>query len=215
MADDEHAQSTLGKKPGAENGVNLDAATAYELYAREFLRQRDASNIGAEVIGEWATCLHRGASVLEVACGGGEPITRELQRKNLKLWAIDSAKTLVTAFQQRFPDIPIRCERFQDSDFFGQRFDAAVAVGLIFLLAEDEQKILLQKMSSALKPHGHLLFSAPSQVASWRDLSTGIDSLSLGHQAYVSLLKEAGMRLLCTYQDRGGNHYYAAQKIGA
>jgi 2-polyprenyl-3-methyl-5-hydroxy-6-metoxy-1,4-benzoquinol methylase len=205
----------LGKNPGAENGVNMDSATAYERHAREFLRQRDASKIGAEVVGEWASSLHRGASVLEVACGGGVPITCELQRKNLKLWAIDSAKTLVTEFQQRFPDIPICCERFQDSDFFGQRFDAAVAVGLIFLLAQGEQKVLLQKMSSVLKPNGHLLFSAPSQRCSWQDLTTGIDSLSLGYQAYVSLLNDAGMRLLGTYRDQGGNHYYSAQKLGA
>jgi 2-polyprenyl-3-methyl-5-hydroxy-6-metoxy-1,4-benzoquinol methylase len=191
----------------------VDSASAYEQHALAFLRHRDASSIGAEVVREWTNTLHQGAHVLEVACGGGEPITRELRSKNLQLWAIDSAQTLVTTFQQRFPDIPIRCERFQDSDFFSKSFDAALAVGLIFLLTEQEQCVFFEKMSAALKPGGHLLFSAPSQHCSWRDLSTGIDSLSLGYQAYVTLLADLGFTMLRTYQDKGGNHYYAAQKL--
>src|SRR5262245_34438126 len=98
----------------------MDAAGAYEANARAFIRGRDRSPIGAGVVEQWARTLGKGATVIELACGGGYPVTTVLDAAGLRLWAVDAAPTLVAEFKTRFPGIPVRCERVQDSSFFGR-----------------------------------------------------------------------------------------------
>src|SRR5262245_45092092 len=65
----------------------MDSAKAYETHAHEFLRGRDTSPIGAVVVDQWSRTLRRGATVIELACGGGYPITRALEAAGLQVWA--------------------------------------------------------------------------------------------------------------------------------
>jgi len=88
-----------------------DAAAAYEAHAASFLRTRDASPVGSRVVAQWARTLPPGAEVLELACGGGQPITQALHAAGLALWAVDASPTLLTAFARRFPAVPKRCAR--------------------------------------------------------------------------------------------------------
>lgn len=56
----------------------MDSAEAYEFNARDFSRGRDPSPIGTRVVDQWAGTLRPGATVIELACGGGYPISRAL-----------------------------------------------------------------------------------------------------------------------------------------
>lgn len=87
----------------------MDSASAYEGRAHEFLRGRDKSPIGTHMVDQWNRTFRRGATVIELACGGGYPATRVLSSAGLQLWAIDSSPTLVAEFQSRFPAIPVQC----------------------------------------------------------------------------------------------------------
>ena len=192
----------------------MDSAEAYESRAHEFLRSRDPSSIGTQVVDQWAHSLRRGATVIELACGGGYPISRVLDAAGLKLWAVDSSPTLLAEFQSRFPNIPIQCARVQESDFFGWNFDGVIAIGLLFLLSESDQIDLIARVAEILVPNGRFLFMAPIQVGIWKDLSTGVECSSLGQERYGELLRNAGFRVLATYTDKGENNYYDAEKIG-
>ena len=182
--------------------------TPYEIHADAFLQARDPSAIGAGVLRRWAGSLKHGAEVLELACGGGLPVTRELQSAGLRVWAIDASPTLVAAFRSRFPDIPVQCATVQASDFFARRFDAVVAVGLMFLLPDAEQTALIAKVTAALNPGGHFLFTAPTETCEWQDVLTGQACRSLGRQRYEDCFNECGLHLHDTFCDEGGNHYY-------
>lgn len=192
----------------------MDSAEAYEASAHEFLRVRDQSPIGAQVVDQWARSLSGGATVIDLACGGGYPISRVLDAAGLKLWAVDSSPTLVAEFQSRFPNIPIQCARVQESDFFGRNYDGAIAIGLLFLLSESDQMDLISRVAEILVPKGRFLFMAPIQVGIWKDLTTGLECSSLGQELYGKLLRNAGFRVVATHTDRGGNNYYDAEKIG-
>lgn len=192
----------------------MDSASAYEQHAMDFLTARDRSSIGAEVAGHWACGLPGGAEVLEIACGGGYPVTQALLAAGLKLWALDSSPTLVSTFQTRFPDVPVRCEKVQDSSFFAQTFDGVVAVGLMFLLPESAQIALVERVSAALVPEGRFLFTAPIETGTWRDQNTGMKCMSLGRDRYAGILEQSGLRILATYEDEGRNNYYDAEKLG-
>lgn len=192
----------------------MDSAKAYEACAHDFLRGRDSSPIGTRVVDQWARSLPGRATVIELACGGGYPISRVLEAAGLKLWAVDSSPTLVSEFRSRFPSISVQCARVQETDFFARNYDGAIAIGLLFLLSASEQMDLISRVAEILVPRGRFLFTAPVQVGTWNDLITGIECSSLGHERYGELLGNAGFRVVATYTDTGENHYYDAEKIG-
>lgn len=189
-----------------------DSSIAYEMHAQEFLRGRDGSMIGSQVVDRWARTLANGSEVIELGCGGGYPITRVLYAAGLKLWAIDSSPTLVAEFKERFPSVPVQCEKVQGSEFFGRSYDAVVAVGLLFLLPEEEQILLMGRVAKILEPGGRFLFTAPIETGNWIDLNTGIECQSLGRARYEVGLNAAGFRVAATFIDKGGNNYYDAER---
>ena len=117
-------------------------------------------------------------------------------------------------FQRRLPTAHIRCEAVEQSSYFDRQFDAAIAIGLMFLLNEQSQRQLIHRVAAALHPGGALLFTAPAQAVSWPDNLTGQQSLSLGREAYIALLESCGFELADEFDDEGGNHYYCARRIG-
>ena len=64
-----------------------DKSNGYEEVSSVFIAGRGSGTgvgIGASIVAEWATTLPRGASVLDLGCGTGDPITRifaEVQRR--------------------------------------------------------------------------------------------------------------------------------------
>jgi 2-polyprenyl-3-methyl-5-hydroxy-6-metoxy-1,4-benzoquinol methylase len=191
----------------------MDAAKAYEVHARKFLDARDSSLVGADVVERWASTLPAETEVVEIACGGGYPITRALTESGLSVWAIDASPTLLETFRSRFPNIPTQCSSVLESNYFARKFGAAISIGLIFLLKEPEQMAMLQCVSEILLPSGRFLFTAPVEVGTRQDLTTGQECRSLGRDRYVHALNEAGLRLVGTYIDEGKSNYYEAEKV--
>ena len=170
------------------------------------------SGSGRTTIESWAAALPHGGSVVDVGAGSGEPLTSALIDAGLDVFAIDAAPSMVAAFRKRFPGVPVVCEAAEQSTFFGQTFDGVLAVGLVFLLPEERQYKLLQRLSAVLNPGGRLLFSAPHQLCTWTDLLTGRESRSLGAEAYQHCLATCGVQIIGQYTDEGETHYFDAQK---
>jgi len=191
----------------------LDSVAAYESHADDFLRARDNSRIGITIVDQWAREFERGADVLELGSGGGYPVTQVLNSIGLNLFAVESSATLVSRFKTRFPDIVVECSKVQDSDFFNQNFDGIIAIGLIFLLPEEDQKTTINAMADILKPNGRFLFTAPIETGNWVDQNTGIPCNSLGRAVYEDCFQNAGFKLIDTHEDSGKNNYYDLQKI--
>ena len=64
-----------------------------------------------------------------------------------------------------------------------------------------------------LTPGGQLLFTSPAQRCTWRDITTGRPSISLGADEYGVVLTEAGLTLTGNYLDEGENYYYSAARL--
>ncbi len=191
----------------------MDAAHFYETQALKFLDDRDRSRVGAEVVQSWARSLPFGTTGVEIACGGGYPITQVLVDTGLPVWAIDASPTLLRQFRLRFPTIPTQCASALDSDYFGRTFEAVISIGLVFLLREDEQLAFLRRVSEILVPRGRFLFTAPVETGTWQDVTTGLECWSLGRSGYARALDHVGCRMIRTYVDEGENNYYEAEKL--
>lgn len=183
----------------------IDRSNGWDEIAERFISLRSAT--GADVVRRWARQLPRDATVVDVGCGSGIPISQTLIDAGFTLYGIDASPRLVSVFRSHFPDHHIACEAAEDSAFFHRTFDGAVAIGLVFLLPPAVQQTVLARIATALKPGGHLLMSAPDQPCEWTDSLTGRPSVSLGTDQYVRILEPLGHRLQTTYTDDGGNHY--------
>jgi SAM-dependent methyltransferase len=194
--------------------TNPDKSNGYEDVASAFIagRGRNRSGIGAPVVADWSQMLPDGATVLDLGCGNGEPISEALIERGFNVYGVDASARMAAAFRARFPMVPVECAAVEDSDFFRRTFDGVVAWGLFFLLDGEVQLRLIGKIAAVLPSGGRLLFTAPGQSCSWTDAMTGRTSISLGHEAYRSALEAESMSLVGTHLDEGENHYYFAHK---
>jgi SAM-dependent methyltransferase len=161
----------------------------------------------------WSQELPAGASILELGCGSGLPISRTLDELGFALAGIDASPTLMAAFRHHIPNAAWACEPAEDSSFFDSTFDAILAIGLLFLLPADAQREVIRRVGEHLGIDGRFLFTAPHQVCEWTDVLTGLQSRSLGTRGYETALRTAGMSIVETYTDEGENNYFAARKI--
>ena len=191
-----------------------DKSNGYERIAPIFISGRGQNHVGvgASIVAEWSQALPQGATVLDLGCGPGVPISETLIQRGFDVYGVDASPTMVAAFRTRFPTTPVQCAAVEDSDFFGRSFDAVVAWGLFFLLAAEAQRRLITKVAAVLPRGGRMLFTAPSQACSWADAMTGQTSVSLGLNEYRKAIETSRMLLVGTQRDRGENHYYFVQK---
>jgi SAM-dependent methyltransferase len=190
-----------------------EPSNGWEAIAPSFIRYISDSTVGLETIKIWAKVFPPGASILDLGCGPGTPRSQVLFDAAFAVYAVDAAPTMASAYQHRFPDARVACEPVEESSFFGQMFDGVLAWGLIFLLPAESQGNLIHHVGRVVNAGGRFLFTAPLQVCTWSDLSTNRLSISLGLNAYTSILAEAGFKLTAEYTDEGENHYYDAVKL--
>jgi 2-polyprenyl-3-methyl-5-hydroxy-6-metoxy-1,4-benzoquinol methylase len=188
----------------------IDKSNGYEEHAETFMRDRHP-RIGQDIAREWARDFAPGAAVLELGCGDGV-ISQVLVDAGMALYAVDASPTLLHAFRERFPAAHSECAAAEESTYFDRTFDGVIAVGVIFLLPEDAQRMVLTKVANVLAPGGRLLFTAPRQMCTWVDALTGQESRSLGKEAYEALLRELGLHVDSGRTDEGENYYYFVSK---
>lgn len=193
--------------------MELDPSRGWNAVAQTFIDARSAN--GAATVRRWATQLPQGGCLLDVGCGSGIPITAALIEAGFEVFGIDASPALVAEFRRHFPSSQIACEPAETSRLFDRKFDGAVSVGLLFLLPPDTQRLLVHRISRALKPGGRFLFSAPREACEWKDSLTGQTSLSLGENEYRRFLEQAGMRLTAHDIDEGKNSYFDAERTRA
>jgi SAM-dependent methyltransferase len=196
-----------------EDGSNGYEAVANIYIAGRGTRSRVGDSIGTAVVKAWADAFPPGATVLDLGSGPGEPSTRILQEAGLTTYAVDASPTMVAAFRERFPGVPIERNTVEASEYFNRTFSGVLAWGLLFLLDPAAQALVIEKVARALNPGGRFLFTAPKEPLEWLDAMTDRQSQSLGAQTYERLLRDAGLTWVADAQDEGENHYYFVEKV--
>lgn len=189
-----------------------DKSNGYDASAHVFLRARN-QRIGPTNVLKWSRLLPPGASVLDVGCGFGEPITKVLVEQGFDVFVVDASARMIEAFHERFPQVPTECAAIDEASLFDRQFDAVIAWGVIFLLPAELQPLAISKMAKALKPGGRLLFTSSRKPHRWKDGMTDMTSESLGEDVYARLLAENGIVLEGFDCDEGSNDYFFASKL--
>jgi len=193
----------------------MDKSNGYERISQIFATSRGiaVNGIGSSSVRKWAKSLTKNSVVLDLGCGTGVPVSKILIDEGMIVYGVDASPTLTKVFHQNFPNAPVACEAAEDSSFFNRTFDAIIAWGLLFILPEEAQLILIDKMAAALNVTGKLIFTSPPEPITWFDAMSEVESRSLGAKKYRDLISESGLTLIEEFEDEGENHYYSAAKM--
>lgn len=162
-----------------------------------------------------ARSLPPGASVLDVGCGNGFPLTRHFVEAGLDVLGVDSSPRMLEKFRLNLPNTPAICEKIQFCDFQGRTFDAAISWGVIFHLTHEEQRQAFAKIAAALKPGGWFLFTSGDQDGDKEgEPMDGVPFhyYSFSLEGYRDVLRDYGLALVETHVDCGQNVYYLAKR---
>lgn len=141
------------------------------------------------------------AHVLDIGCGSGLPVTRELAKRFIVTGVDISAEQIRRAREN------VRHAEFFHSDimaldFPAASFDAVVALYAIFHLPRGEHDRLFRNIRRWLKPGGYLLatLAQEAEEAYMEDDFFGVEMFwsNYGIYEYRAMLTEAGFEILST-----------------
>lgn len=83
------------------NPQSADRSNGYEEVADEFISRR--RSIGAGTVRDWAKTLPVGATVMDLGCGNGVPISATLIDEGTKVYGVDASPSMIAAFLTKPP----------------------------------------------------------------------------------------------------------------
>lgn len=121
--------------------------------------------------------LDRRSDVLDLGCGCGVPVARQLTRSGHRVTGVDMSAVQIERAQRLVPEASFLLGDLCDVAFGAGSFDAVVCLYAIIHVPVEHQPVVIDKIGSWLRPGGRLLLSAGSQA--W----TGSEERWLGTSA--------------------------------
>lgn len=131
----------------------------YERVAHRFDRDRGKSLVERAYLEAALEGHPRGADVLDLGCGTGEPIARFFVEAGCRVTGIDVAPAMLGLCRSRFPAMQW-LERDMRSLDLGARFDVLVAWDSFFHLPHDDQRAMFAVFARHAAPGASLLFTS-------------------------------------------------------
>jgi trans-aconitate methyltransferase len=180
-----------------ESGVHERIIGLYEDNAEAWDRQRGRDLHEAPWLDRFMALLPAGARVLDIGCGGGEPIAAYLIERGFGVTGIDSSPSLVGLCRRRFPDQEWHVGDMRRLEL-GRRFDGLVAWHSFFHLAANDQQAMFARFAAHAAPGAALMFTsgpaAGAAIGQWQ--GEPLHHASLAPDEYQALLTAHGFRLL-------------------
>jgi SAM-dependent methyltransferase len=135
----------------------LNNPEAYDKVSERFLAERAQAEV-PELVETLAGLLEPGASVLDLGCGGGLPVTSFLASRGFKVTGLDLSIRLLEHARTALPQVHFfhgDIARFKSSE----KFSAVVAWDSLFHLERHQHGAVFDKVHAILKVPGYFLFT--------------------------------------------------------
>ena len=137
--------------------------------------------------------------ILELGCGSGVPITRLLLDRGADVVANDISSAQIRMAKARCPQAQLIAGDMTELTFEPASFDGCVSFFAIFHLPRAEQKGMLEKICTWLKPGGMLAFNLATvdeEEIHGEFLGHGMFWSSYDVEASKAMVSEAGLELV-------------------
>jgi len=145
----------------------------------------------------YARALPQGAAVLDIGCGGGVPVARDLIAAGFAVTGADSSPALIARCRERFPAAEWHVADMRRLDL-GRRFDGLLAWHSFFHLHAGDQRAMFPIFAAHAAPGALLMFTSGPQagvaMGEWQGEPLFHDSLA--QEEYRSLLAANGFEML-------------------
>ncbi|HSK83592.1 MAG TPA: class I SAM-dependent methyltransferase [Rubrobacter sp.] len=175
--------------------------SGYDQMAEQYLATKDPEDpLALEALEDLASLLPSEATVLDLGCGAGVPVTRWLADRGFAVTGVDvSAKQLELA-RTNVPGGTFLKAGMTEVVFAPESFEAVVAFHSIIHVPRTEHPTLLESIHRWLEPGGALL--ATMTVADyegrdedWEGWGAPMVWSHYGRNANVAMLREAGFEM--------------------
>jgi SAM-dependent methyltransferase len=131
----------------------------YQRHAIDWDRERGRYLFEKAWLDRFLALLSPNASILDIGCGAGEPISRYLIEQGCDVTGIDSSSTLIGMCQARFPH-----QEWIVADMrtlsLGRRFDGILAWDSFFHLCPEDQRQVFPIFRCHARPGAALMFTS-------------------------------------------------------
>jgi SAM-dependent methyltransferase len=172
--------------------------THYERHARSWDADRRAADwTDKPYIERFLGPLPVGASVLDLGCGGGEPVALHIVEQGFRVTGVDGSPTLISLCRSRMPD-----QEWIVGDMrslaLGRRFQGILAWDSFFHLTYDDQRKMFGVLAAHAAAGAVLMFNAGhargEAIGAYR--GDPLYHASLDVAEYETLLADAGFELI-------------------
>lgn len=173
-----------------------DVRAVYDRQADRYDAARSRAFFEARWLSGFGDALDRGARVLDLGCGTGDPISAWLIGEGFRLTGADFSEAMLQRARGRWPNGDWRLADMRDLDL-GETFEGIVAWDSFFHLTPDEQRGAIPRLAAHLVPGGRLLVTVGPEAGEVTGTVGGeaVYHASLSPAEYAVRLEEAGMRL--------------------
>jgi SAM-dependent methyltransferase len=180
-----------------EDAANRIAAH-YERHALSWDADRRAANwTDKPFVERFLSFLPRGATVLDLGCGGGSPVALHMVAQGFRVTGVDSSPTLISLCRSRMPDQDWIVGDMR-SLALGQRFNGILAWDSFFHLRHEDQEMMFRVFAAHAAPAAVLMFNAGfghgEAIGAYR--GDPLYHASLDACEYEALLAGSGFELL-------------------
>ncbi len=141
--------------------------------------------------------LPAGAAVLDIGCGSGLPIARELIRRGFDVTGVDGTPTMLAQFQRNLPGIAVHLADMRQL-LLSRRFAGLIAWDSFFHLSPEDQRGMFSRFQAHAAPGAALMFTSGDAEGEAIGELEG-DPLyhgSLDPEEYRNLLADAGFAVI-------------------
>ena len=213
-------QQLAFSSPMAKQAYNEKAAAelqaTYDRHAAVWhaKRQRDVPGETAW-LQRTAEGLPKGARILDLGCGSGEPAGRFFLHRGHDVTGYDLSPAMIDLARASYPSGAWHVGDMRSLDHQGP-FDAVIGWDSFFHLSTDDQRVLLPELASLVADQGVMLFTVGHDEGAVDGQVFGdvVPHGSLSPQEYRSILETKGFVMELTLHDDtvGGRNVLLARK---
>jgi len=142
----------------------------------------------SEWVSHFIGSLPSGGRVLDLGCGDGIPIGKQLSERGFILTGVDVSDEMIKAYAKNVPGAQVHRMPMTDIDW-NQAFDGVVSSFSMLLLPPEDFRLVAEKVVKALKPRGSLIL-----MLNEGDSSLGEVQEIQGEQMYSTVVSEQEVR---------------------
>lgn len=179
------------------SGEDANIIDLYERHALGFDQLRGRTLFEKPWLDRFRALVPPRGHVLDLGCGGAEPMAANLIKRGFHLTGVDTSKTLVSLARERFPGMAWY-EADMRKFYVPTKFDGIIAWHSFFHLNADDQRAMFPRFGAMAGPGAALMFTSGHYegVAMGSFGGEPLFHASLSREEYQALLTKNGFAVV-------------------